>query len=359
MPPIRPAREFIRRFPENGLKLLLEHPGNVDELLAVGEAPERAWINFRRMRRERTTYVGRDYRSVEADVVLRAPLLRRFLTGARREVWIYLLIEHQSEPDEVMPLRLLDYQLHIYKAQLRDWMSRHPSAAGFRLQPVIPLVLYTGTRRWERLGQLAGLMEMGEHFGKWTPTWEPLFLNVGALSPRFIEAEGGAFGWILRALQQRHTNRQEFAALLRQAVDGLEGKITAAERERILELFSYLVALVYNERDPAEHRGLQEQIEDAVDADWLRQEIRTMGETMADVLRAEGRKEGERKGRKKEAVRARRQTLLLLLREQFGDVPAGIVASVQACKNTEQLDTWVLRVVRAQTLQDVGIIPQT
>ena len=41
---------------------------------------------------------------------------------------------------------------------------------------------------------------------------------------------------------------------------------------------------------------LQEQIEEAVDADWLRQEIRTMGETMADVLRAEGRKVGRKEG---------------------------------------------------------------
>ncbi len=114
----RRNREIIRQFPENGLKLLLENAGNVRDLLAIADPPERQFIDFNKLTQERTTFVSRDYRHVEADIVLRAPVLRQFLSDARQMVWIYLLIEHQSEPDEWLVLRLLDYQVQIYKAQL-------------------------------------------------------------------------------------------------------------------------------------------------------------------------------------------------------------------------------------------------
>src|SRR5437588_2752164 len=95
--------------PENGMKLLLEHPANVRELLALTQSDLLPLIDFDRLRLVRTTFVARDFRHVEADVVLTAPLRRRGAPRRRTLVWLYVLIEHQSEPDALMPVRLLDY----------------------------------------------------------------------------------------------------------------------------------------------------------------------------------------------------------------------------------------------------------
>jgi hypothetical protein len=59
------------------------------------------------------------------------------------------LIEHQSEPDALMSMRLLEYFVQIIKAQMGAWASTHASFAGFRVQPVLPVVLYTGTQCWD------------------------------------------------------------------------------------------------------------------------------------------------------------------------------------------------------------------
>jgi hypothetical protein len=68
----------------------------------------------------RTTFVERDYRHVESDIVLVAPMRRRKGERTARRVLIYILVEHQSEPDRLMPLRSLDYLVQIFKYQVRE-----------------------------------------------------------------------------------------------------------------------------------------------------------------------------------------------------------------------------------------------
>src|SRR5262249_2527713 len=114
--------------------------------------------------------------------------------------------EHQSEPDELRPLRVLDYLVQIYKSQLRDWLQTHGSARGIRLLPVLPVVFYTGTRTWQSVGQLSGLVELSAVFGQRIPALEPLFINVGAVEPARLEAEGGFFGQVLRLVVRRRTD---------------------------------------------------------------------------------------------------------------------------------------------------------
>ena len=107
-------KKIIRLFHQNGLKLLFEDPHNVHDLLDLTGLEILDLIDFDRMTLDPTTYVQRDYRHVEADLVLRAPL-RGF--GGKRRITIYMLLERQSKPDPFMMLRVLDYVLQIYKAR--------------------------------------------------------------------------------------------------------------------------------------------------------------------------------------------------------------------------------------------------
>jgi hypothetical protein len=121
-------------------------------------------IDLRRVKLIQTTFVERDYRHVESDVVLLAPLRRRKGERTARVLMIYILIEHQSEPDRLMPLRSVDYVVQIYKYQVREWSKTHRSLARIRLYPVLPVVFYTGTKRWDSVGRLVDLVEMGAAF---------------------------------------------------------------------------------------------------------------------------------------------------------------------------------------------------
>src|SRR5947208_1326650 len=180
--------DFARNFPENGMKLLLHEALNVRELLSLSAWEHADAIDYRRLAPDPTSYVQRDYRHLESDLVLRAPLRR----GGRSRLllWLYVLIEHQTEPDEFMPLRLLEYDIAIYKAQVRDWLRTHPSLAGLRLMPVLPVVFYTGLRPWAGIGQVADLLAGGGRFAGHAPRLDPLFVPLRDTSPADLETAG-------------------------------------------------------------------------------------------------------------------------------------------------------------------------
>jgi hypothetical protein len=176
-------RLLIRHFHENGLKWVLENPANVRDLLQLLHVQLLPRIDFTQMAVVPGRFVERDFRHVESDLVLRAPLRPR--SGNKsRHLLLYLLIEHPSEPDPLMPLRVLEYVVMIYKRQLREWFQEHGNLDHCRLQPVLPIVLYTGTRTWDQLGALADLVELGDELRERIPQLQPLFLNVGNQSPQ-------------------------------------------------------------------------------------------------------------------------------------------------------------------------------
>ena len=132
--------QIVRQFWENAIKLLLENPKNVGDLLALAGADVVKRIDLRRVELIRTTFVERDYRHVESDVVLVAPLRRRKGERTAKRLLIYILIEHQSEPDRLMPLRSVDYVVQIFKYQVREWSKTHGSSARIRLYPGEPIL---------------------------------------------------------------------------------------------------------------------------------------------------------------------------------------------------------------------------
>jgi hypothetical protein len=138
---------------------------------------------------------------------------------SRRRIVIYILIEHQSKPERLTPLSLLDYITQIYRSQERRWGRKHRSLARLSLQPVLPVVFYTGLRPWESPGELADLVAMADRFARFIPALEPLFVSLRDLSPEALESRGGFFGRVLRLLQERRAPARAFRLLLARAVE--------------------------------------------------------------------------------------------------------------------------------------------
>ena len=358
MPKFRRARirELVRQFKENGMKMMLEHPANVRELLSLLDTPWLNEIDFTRLQQIKTTFIRRDYRHLESDIVLTAPLAGP--GRSRTKLLIYVLIEHQSEPDRLMPLRLVDSQSQIFRYQLRKWSQTHGSPARARLMPVLPVVFYTGVKRWPQVGTLADLIERGEEFRPVTPIVQhPLFLNLPDLPAAKLH-RAGYFGWVLQLVQQRKSRAREFWELL----EGVAAHLRAMppmERQRWRDFLSYIGAMVYHERKESEQAKLHEVLQRSIDIAELREEVLEMTKTMADVLmekgRTEGRMEGRTEGRTEAALETRQQTLVLLLRKRFRDVPPGVLSTVQSTTDIDQLDDWLDRFATASTLDDLNI----
>jgi hypothetical protein len=338
--------EIIRHFRENGLKLLLENPANARELLALTATRWLERMDFARMAVDPTTYIAADYRHLASDLVLRVP----FRTpGGRRTITLYLLIEHQSQPDPSLAWRVPDYVLQIYKRQSRDWQARQGSLTGFQHDPVLPVVLYTGTTSWPRLPRLAEQVRQGEEFRALIPDIEPLFVNLPEVPAATLEGVG-PLGWVLELIQQRRARPDEFRALVAHVVQHLE-EMPARERQRWLELLSYIRAMVYHDRERSEQDELREVIVASVRTDERRKDTETLFMTGAEALREEGRKEGLQRGE----IRASQRILLDLLRKKFGRMPPSLERVIRGTKNAGQLRAWVVQAGTASTLDEIDI----
>src|SRR4051794_37642016 len=100
--------EIVRQFRENGVKLLLQTPANVHDLLTAGNWPLLDRLDLKRMTVDPTSHVAADYRHAASDLVLSVPW-RGGRSRKKRPLWITILVEHQSDPDRLMMLRLLEY----------------------------------------------------------------------------------------------------------------------------------------------------------------------------------------------------------------------------------------------------------
>ncbi|KTD32715.1 hypothetical protein Lnau_2363 [Legionella nautarum] len=70
----------------------------------------------------------------------------------KKEAYLYILLEHQSSPDELMPFRLLKYLCNIMDNHLKSQKAK-------KLPLVYPLVIYHGKRKYPFSTNLSDLID--------------------------------------------------------------------------------------------------------------------------------------------------------------------------------------------------------
>src|SRR5207248_3045825 len=94
--------------------------------------------------------------------------------------------------------------------------------------------------------------------------------------------------------------------------------------------------------------SLRDELEHSIQIQTSRKEFHSMGRTVAEAIRDEGKDEGN--------LEAKQQTLLLQLRRKFGKkVTSAIVANIERTKDLDMLDEWLGNVVDGKTLEEVGV----
>lgn len=89
---------------------------------------------------------------------------------AGRETLLYLLFEHQTTVDPLMPLRVLAYALEI--------IQTHQKQAGLPLPPVLPFVLHQGPEPWTVSTQFADLFELPDELAATLLPYLPRFQHA-------------------------------------------------------------------------------------------------------------------------------------------------------------------------------------
>lgn len=306
-----------------------------EELRAVLPAELAVHLDFNSLTPIPARFVDAQLQGAESDLLFSAQL-------AGRSAFVYVLVEHQSEPDRFMPLRLLRYIGRILDAHPRQ----HPLEQ--TLPAVIPIVLCHDLKPWPYPLDMAALYDLAPDARTALAPYLPNFrfmlddLAAVAVSTLVARATSPLVTVTLFSLKRaRHAEDLlvELAGIARQFGD-LEHANSVDEQLSALLQYIWTVAhvdRVQRLQFARTHAGPK---------------VETMMKTPAEQCRDEGRAEGEARGRAEGEAKGSAKTLLKLMQLKFGSVPDDVASAITSA-SLQQLERWTERMLNADSAEQV------
>lgn len=258
------------------------------------------------------SFVDTELAALHTDLLFHAEL------EGKGNTYLYLLFEHQSTPDPLLPLRLLRYMNRIWQRWLDDNDKALP------LPWLVPLVLYNGQQHWNVAQHFAGLFPERNRtlFAPFLPDFTYRFQDLCRTDDGDLRGEvlrTLTLSWMKRGHEDGFWHKlPDYLSALKQLRDS-----TGALRD-IEVLLRYLV-LVNPRKIPDDiKRRLANDLAPQTERWWM---------TWAEQLKEEGREEG-RKEQERLLAKVRQRTLSSL-RRRFGPLPDEVVRKVETA--TEEL----------------------
>jgi hypothetical protein len=241
-----------------------------------------------------------------------------------------------------MPLRLLYFAVLYWEKQWKAWERLPRPRPPLCLNPVLPVVLYTGESPWGSHRTLIDLLGEPEVFHTFAPAWQPLFWNLADRTPEGLLNSGREWLQALAVLRARGLDTAGFENVFTQALHNLN---TLRDRDHVNWYDLLRIVLTYATwRRPRVERDRWVAAAVASQADVARQqEVRIMGQTIADALIEEGR------------LLSLKELLRRLLEKRFGSVPESILQQIDQVTDPERLQSAALEVGELQTPDELRL----
>ena len=265
---------------------------------------------------------------------------------AGHDAFIYVLLEHQSTPQRMMPFRMLVYLTRIWQREL----SEHPELR--KLPLIVPLVLHHSAKGWTAPTSMAELynadQELLQSLGDLLPQMTFQLTDLTHQEDQELHRSLTSSLAKLVLLSLKHAPYdQDLAERLRQWLELFveiaqsQGGVAALEvvARYMLEVNDITVDAMRNVLKPMLQPGKLEAVMTGAE------KLRAEGE-------AKGRAEGKIEGRAEGKIEGRAEVLSKLLTLKFGALPSDIDARLRNA-SIEQLDLWAERVLSANTLADI------
>ncbi|MCA9536246.1 MAG: Rpn family recombination-promoting nuclease/putative transposase [Myxococcales bacterium] len=302
------------------------------ELRCVLPAVLLAALDLSRLEHIPGTFVGPDMAHRHTDLLFRVPL-------GGRLVYLYLLMEHQSRPDPLMPLRVLEYLQRVWSKLLRNERGRKT------LPPVLTLIVHHGPGGWTAPRSLHEMVEGLDEFPQLRPFVPNLELLIDDLAhvsdsqllARPLTPVPRVAIWLLRDGRKADALLAHLPALSAELHHVL---LHAPDDARVF------LRYILQRTGPPSFDELRRTILENVPA------AEAPLASIADQLRQEGVLEGLRQGTEQGRARALRDTLRSLLGQRFGALDGTTSARIDAA-DADQLQRLIGRVLSAASLGEV------
>jgi len=293
-------------------------PENTAGLLSAKLPPALAEaVNWSELRLLPGSFVDSQFRRSHTDLLFSAPI-------GDREGLLYLLFEHQSSQDRMLPLRLLRYMTRIWERVEKS------DSSDSKLPFILPVVLSQNAEVWNVSPQFASLLDVPETLAAelrpYLPDFSYLHLQLAEMA--FEAIPGTASGvFVLRTMKA-----ERLGQLLGDAVWD-ENLILRVPRELFQIVLRYILS---GEIDKEVFKNKLNEISDP--------EIRADAMTLAQQFRQEGRQEG-----RQEILQA---SIREALKIRFGNVPKALRDAIVLVTDNSKLSEMHRTAIGCESLGD-------
>ncbi len=280
-------------------------------------------LDFASLERVHSSYVSDKYKWREGDIVWRL----RF--AKKTWLYVYILTEFQSRPDQWMALRMVVYCGLLYQ----DLIKQNLLTPDNKLPPLIPIVMYNGEEKWDAPTDIWELIEPVPGMQAYRPKWKYLLLEE-------------------HAYDEKELSKQEnlVAALFR-----LEKSRTPEDIRRVLNLLIEWIA------DPSQvslrrafHKWLCDVLAERLGRDKLPEtkdliEVRTMLANRITEWTEQWKAEGKAEGR----AEGKAEALLAVITTRDLPITQRDKEKILVCNDAKKLEQWITRAVTANSIAEV------
>ena len=323
----------IHPFPDRAIRQSLVYPDHLRSFLrqAVPDIADRfVCEQARLLDRE---FATDDWRKRESDLLFEIPF--RANDGVRL-LLVCVLIEHQSEPDPLMPLRTLLYAVFFWERQWKDWEKAAPPKTALRLMPVVPLVLHTGPRRWGSNREFADLFDAPDAVRAFAPKWQPLFWDLADHTPKELIDAGEVWLNLMAVVRSENDAEGEFGPVFIEALRAIN-PLYNTDRTRWYDMLRTVITWAAWRRPGPEKQKWLETAKAHQPTPAQQTEVSTMAQTIRESWLEEG------------ATHQMQRMILRLGRKRLGDPRPTEEAAIIRIADLKALESMMVQLESVET----------
>lgn len=257
-----------------------------------------------------SSFVTEELKNQEADIIYKL-----------KEKNIFFLIEHQTKIDYSMPLRILEYENEIIKSAID---VKKINTQDYKLPQVIPIVLYSGRKKWNAKKYICEIQEELEGYNQ-KKFARYNVVDVNNFSKQELLREESFLSKALLIEKTRYTN--SLTVYLEKIVKEMNAKKDVYTREQ-KELLITIINLILNKKLETKK------------ASELTKELKGEDKNMLAVLEMieEENKRLIKRGEKRGEQRAKKQTIQMIAKKMLKKkIPTETIAEITGLTKEEIL----------------------
>jgi len=138
---------------------------------------------------EKTDFISKDYTEKRSDVLYK-------IKKDGKEIYLYILVEHQSSIDQLMVYRFLNYMVKIWDHYIEN-NKKGSKKKNFKLPPIIPILFYDGEKKWTPPIELKEKIKESENFKELIPNFKYHKIELNEIEEEKLLGLKNAMGTLL------------------------------------------------------------------------------------------------------------------------------------------------------------------